>query len=337
VTSIVRADTLEVRLADGRRQPGRVLGVSAPRSGDCGVSRATAEVRRLAAGKRVTLADDAAAAPGASYVVLPGGRDLGRLLVANGYAQIDPLDQRFARFATYVPAQRTAEQAKRGIWGSCAADLSVAIEAPTDDVVVGTEAGYTVSVRNAGPLRAANGTLELRASDGTSLVAAASSEGACTAGGWVATCAFASIPAGGAVSVVVRLRADTAGLAPLRAWGSFLGCVAAHCGMRALNDSDLLNDRTAALVTAETTQPTAPSPPASPTGPAAPSGPAPPPPTNRGCEPSYPTVCIPPPPPYLICYDIPFRAFPVSYAVPNPDPHDFDRDDDGYGCEADDY
>jgi hypothetical protein len=153
----------------------------------------------------------------------------------------------------------------------------------------------------------------------------------------VATCSFASIPAGGEVAAVMTLRADAPGLAPLRAWASFLGCAGAHCGMRALSDPDLLNDRTAALVTVEATQPAVPTPPAAPTGPTAPSGPAAPPPTNRGCEPSYPTVCIPPPPPYLICQDIPFRAFPVSYALPNPDPHDLDRDDDGYGCEADDY
>lgn len=47
------------------------------------------------------------------------------------------------------------------------------------------------------------------------------------------------------------------------------------------------------------------------------------------CDPSYPTVCIPPPPPDLDCPDIPYRSFPV---LP-PDPHNFDRDGDGIGCE----
>ena len=50
---------------------------------------------------------------------------------------------------------------------------------------------------------------------------------------------------------------------------------------------------------------------------------------NRYCDPSYPTVCIPPPPPDLNCPDIPYRNFQV---LP-PDPHKFDRDGDGYGCE----
>ncbi len=48
------------------------------------------------------------------------------------------------------------------------------------------------------------------------------------------------------------------------------------------------------------------------------------------CDPAYPTVCIPPPPPDLNCADIPYRDFPV---LP-PDPHRFDGDGDGIGCES---
>ena len=48
------------------------------------------------------------------------------------------------------------------------------------------------------------------------------------------------------------------------------------------------------------------------------------------CDPAYPSVCIPPPPPDLDCGDIPYRDFTV---LP-PDPHDFDRDGDGVGCEG---
>jgi micrococcal nuclease len=44
---------------------------------------------------------------------------------------------------------------------------------------------------------------------------------------------------------------------------------------------------------------------------------------------SYPTVCIPPPPPDLDCGEIPYRRFPVTGA----DPHRFDGDHDGIGCE----
>ena len=41
-------------------------------------------------------------------------------------------------------------------------------------------------------------------------------------------------------------------------------------------------------------------------------------------------VCIPPPPPDLDCADIPYRNFRV---LP-PDPHHFDGDHDGIGCEG---
>jgi len=57
----------------------------------------------------------------------------------------------------------------------------------------------------------------------------------------------------------------------------------------------------------------------------------PPPPTARpNCDPSYPDVCIPPPPPDLDCGDIPYRRFRVL----EPDPHRFDGDNDGIGCES---
>jgi hypothetical protein len=50
---------------------------------------------------------------------------------------------------------------------------------------------------------------------------------------------------------------------------------------------------------------------------------------TQACDPAYPTVCIPPPPPDLNCADIPYRNFTV---LP-PDPHRFDGDGDGIGCE----
>lgn len=51
---------------------------------------------------------------------------------------------------------------------------------------------------------------------------------------------------------------------------------------------------------------------------------------SGSCDPSYPDVCIPPPPPDLDCGDITYRRFRV---VP-PDPHRFDANNDGVGCEG---
>jgi micrococcal nuclease len=56
----------------------------------------------------------------------------------------------------------------------------------------------------------------------------------------------------------------------------------------------------------------------------------PPPPGGGNCSPAYPTVCIPPPPPDLDCGQISYRRFTV---LP-PDPHGFDGDHDGIGCES---
>jgi hypothetical protein len=51
---------------------------------------------------------------------------------------------------------------------------------------------------------------------------------------------------------------------------------------------------------------------------------------GSNCDPSYPTVCIPSPPPDLDCGDIAYSNFQVVGA----DPHGFDGDNDGIGCET---
>jgi hypothetical protein len=50
---------------------------------------------------------------------------------------------------------------------------------------------------------------------------------------------------------------------------------------------------------------------------------------RANCSPAYPDVCIPPPPPDLNCPDIPYTNFRVL----RPDPHHFDGNKDGVGCE----
>jgi micrococcal nuclease len=49
----------------------------------------------------------------------------------------------------------------------------------------------------------------------------------------------------------------------------------------------------------------------------------------EGCDSSYPEICITTYSAKLICADIPFRNFKVIL----PDPHGFDSDADGIGCE----
>lgn len=51
---------------------------------------------------------------------------------------------------------------------------------------------------------------------------------------------------------------------------------------------------------------------------------------RSGCDPSYPDVCIASPPPDKDCKDVPYKRFRV---LP-PDPHNFDGNHDGVGCEG---
>ena len=79
-----------------------------------------------------------------------------------------------------------------------------------------------------------------------------------------------------------------------------------------------------ASVTPKPTKAPKPTQPAKPTKTPKPSG------GGDSCSPAYPDVCIKPPPPDLDCGDIPYRRFRV---LP-PDPHHFDGDHDGIGCES---
>jgi hypothetical protein len=52
---------------------------------------------------------------------------------------------------------------------------------------------------------------------------------------------------------------------------------------------------------------------------------------KNSCDPSYPDDCISPPPPlHLDCGD---NGVPGNFEVLPPDPHGFDGDNDGIGCE----
>ena len=52
--------------------------------------------------------------------------------------------------------------------------------------------------------------------------------------------------------------------------------------------------------------------------------------TNSNCDSSYPDTCISSPLPNLNCKDVSANEFEV---LP-PDPHGFDRDEDGISCES---
>ena len=55
---------------------------------------------------------------------------------------------------------------------------------------------------------------------------------------------------------------------------------------------------------------------------------------QANCEPSYPDFCLAIGTSDLDCGDVKWRRFTVLWNVANPDPHRFDGDADGLGCES---
>jgi len=136
VTNIVDGDTIDVRLASGRTERIRVIGIDTPERGQCWFSEATSATRRLAQGKRVTLVGDGSQDTRdrygrlLAYVWLPHGRDLGFQLVAGGYAKIYVYANRaFKRLSAYRNAEATGRA--KGLWrcGTRAATGSAAASA----------------------------------------------------------------------------------------------------------------------------------------------------------------------------------------------------------------
>ena len=325
MVGVVAGDTVDVRLEQGVRERVRLLGVRAPVAGSCLAQQARSATRGLLSRRLVTLSADRAvpARDGSgrllAYVTAGRSGDLGRTLLARGLGQVDVEAPTFGRFLSYVPVQRRAETSGRGIWKRCAADVAVTISASPAEPVVGAEVAYQVRVTNRGPLAAPGVVLELRPPGATPLVSAVPSS--CRVEPWVGSCSFRRLAAGATATATLTADVTRAGLVSARVAARFDWCIRAVCGVAPLRDSNATNGESALLVTALADSP-----------------PAGPPPTSAAaCHPSYPTLCIPPPPPLLVCADIPFRDFYVKRDVADPDPHQFDKSEDGIGCQFDDY
>lgn len=327
VTRVVDGDTLDVRLTTGGRRRVRLIGIDAPEGGACYDTQATARARVLSNGRRVRLIGDPTQATRdlfgrlLAYVTLPNGRDLGRTLIVGGFAKVFVFNRPFVRVGSYRVAERAAQAAGRGLWSACApADLSVTILDAPDPVTVSDQLTYTATVSNAGPGAAADVVLTDAFNIGILDHTATPTQGTCSGGPVTtaaATCTLGTIAAGSSatVSIVIHPMAT--------------GTLTATAAVRSPTpDPNRANNTAAQTTTVNPPEPTLPPPPLPPAPP-----PPPPPPPPGNCHPSYPDVCIPPPPPDLNCGDIPYRNFRVIYTVPDPDPHRFDGNRDGIGCE----
>jgi endonuclease YncB( thermonuclease family) len=292
----------------------QILGVKAPTGSACFAAQSQGALSALALGKRVVLGGDPAAG---ATVSLPGGVDLASALLKQGAAQVDSWRPAFAQLTSYIPLQEAAAKAGAGMWSACAADIGVSVTGKTS-AFVGEYIPYTVTVSNAGPLAAPSVTVELRPGNYAKLIYSVKSDSAkCSSKIWVAYCTIANLGSGASSTITIVIWPSQPGGLSARAVATLVACDSEQCGGAPLQDPNLLNDRAA--------QPTI-----------VPGG-------SYGlpgheCDPSYPTVCLPPPPPDLDCADIaPLRDFPVDYSVPNPDQHHLDGDHNGIACQGDDY
>jgi endonuclease YncB( thermonuclease family) len=126
VTHVVDGDTLDVRLASGKRERIRLIGVDTAERGACFSAQATERTRRLALSKPVILRGDATQDTRdrygrlLAYVSIPGGRDLGYQLVAGGFAKVYVYRAAFTRLSAYRSAESGAKGATAGQWKACA-------------------------------------------------------------------------------------------------------------------------------------------------------------------------------------------------------------------------
>jgi micrococcal nuclease len=145
VLHAVDGDTLDVLADNGVQARVRLIGVDAPETKKpgtpvaCGGREAAAYVERLE-GRRVVLVGDPSQDTTdrygrlLAYVELPGGRDVGRELLAAGLAEVYVFGGRpFARLPAYRAAAGRAREARRGVFGACGGDFHRAGQARRQD------------------------------------------------------------------------------------------------------------------------------------------------------------------------------------------------------------
>jgi len=128
VVRVIDGDTVKVKLIGGPRRTVRVLGIDTPEvfgGTECGGPAASRAAKKmLPVGTRVLLISDVSQDNKDRYgrilrYVVKGKLDVGRNQLNQGHARVYVFDKPFKRVDSYRAAQRKAQQADRGIWGSC--------------------------------------------------------------------------------------------------------------------------------------------------------------------------------------------------------------------------
>jgi micrococcal nuclease len=135
VLRVVDGDTLHVSV-HGRDETVRVIGIDTPELHrpatpvECGARLAARAMRRLAAGRRVTLVADPTQDRRdrygrlLAYVDARGGGDLGAAMVRRGWAMVYVYENHpFQRVARYRAAAAHARHSRLGVDGRCGGDF----------------------------------------------------------------------------------------------------------------------------------------------------------------------------------------------------------------------
>ncbi|MDQ2621470.1 MAG: thermonuclease family protein [Actinomycetota bacterium] len=126
VARVIDGDTIEVRRPRGSVESIRLLGIDTPEvhgGVECGGKAASRLMGRLARGK-VRVSTDPKQPKRDRYgrllgYVERGRKDLGRVMLGKGRAEVYVVGRRFSRYASYRIAERRARAGSRGTWKSC--------------------------------------------------------------------------------------------------------------------------------------------------------------------------------------------------------------------------
>lgn len=127
VVKVADGDTLSVRASGGRVERVRLIGIDTPEvygGVECGGPEASAAMKRLATGSRVTVVPDPTQDRRDRYDRLLGyvernGTDLGLEMIRRGLARVYVYGRRFGRYPQYRRAEGEARAAGRGTWARC--------------------------------------------------------------------------------------------------------------------------------------------------------------------------------------------------------------------------
>ena len=315
VVGITDGDTLDVRLADGSVEPVRLIGINSPEGGECFAEESTAALTALAPpGSEIAMTDDSSDRDQYDRLLRylwVGGLSVNEELVRRGAAIARRYPPDTAMADRLDQAQADAQDAGPGLWAPnvCGrvSDAEVRIvglvaDPPGDDNEVLNDEWVRVRNARSEPVNLTGWTIKDES---------ASHRYSFPPSFLLGPAQSVAIHSGCGDDTAADLYWCNQGSAIWNNDGDTAFLVDPNGNIHHTYPYVPATTTTAATTTTTTLLTTTTA-------------------SSGNCHSSYPDVCIPPPPPDLDCGDISFRRFKVT----GSDPHGFDGDDDGIGCES---